>query len=100
MPVLEQTKGYVEFEARRKAKWDKQIAAGVLLGGNYFKEGADREREHKSPNGSGKFDSPALSPKASEEELLNKKKKKSSHKKKKKWSDYGEPEVNVNASTI
>ena len=39
---LEETKGYAEFEARRKAKWDKLLAAGVLLGAGRFDEAADR----------------------------------------------------------
>ena len=40
--VLESTKGYDKFEARRKAKWDKTVAAGVLLGQSRMKESADR----------------------------------------------------------
>jgi hypothetical protein len=39
---LQETKGYAQFEARRKAKWDKTLAAGVLLGTSRFSEAADR----------------------------------------------------------
>lgn len=46
---LQATKGYAEFEARRKAKWDKSIAAGVLLGGSRFDEGADRAKGRPAP---------------------------------------------------
>lgn len=47
---LRETKGYEEFEARRKAKWDKSIAGGVLLGPSRFDEGADRKmQESESP---------------------------------------------------
>lgn len=40
---LRETKGFAEFESRRKAKWDKSIAGGVLLGPSRFDEGADRQ---------------------------------------------------------
>jgi Leucine-rich repeat (LRR) protein len=42
--ALEATDGFAEFEARRVRKWDKAVAAGVLLGAKTgLAEAADRE---------------------------------------------------------
>ena len=39
---LEATEGYASMEARRRSKFDKQIANGVLLGSGGLDEGIDR----------------------------------------------------------
>jgi hypothetical protein len=39
---LESTEGYAAMEARRRSKFDKQIANGVLLGSGGLDEGIDR----------------------------------------------------------
>ena len=39
---LEATEGYPEFEQRRRTKFDKQIAAGVLIGPKGLDDGVDR----------------------------------------------------------
>lgn len=40
--TLEATEGYADFEARRRTKFDKQLAHGVLLGAKGLDEGVDR----------------------------------------------------------
>jgi Leucine-rich repeat (LRR) protein len=77
---LQETKGYTEFEARRKAKWDKSLAAGVLLGVNRFDEGFDRAAvssptaRQKKPTPFAISPSPAPSPSGdSSSQLLDKK---------------------------
>lgn len=42
LEALEATDGFAEFEARRVAKWDKSLAAGVLLGSTRMDEAAER----------------------------------------------------------
>lgn len=39
---LEKTEGYATMEARRRSKFDKQIANGVLLSSSGLDEGIDR----------------------------------------------------------
>lgn len=46
--TLEATKGYDKFEERRKAKWDKTVAAGVLLGRSRMKESVERRKKSKT----------------------------------------------------
>ena len=92
LDTLQQTKGYAEFEARRKLKWDKSIAAGVLLGGNHFDEGVDRSI--KSSVG-GKLDREDTPPLLDTPE--NGKKKRS--KKKRRSSGIKAHEVSVDAGT-
>lgn len=41
--VLAATPGYEEFEQRRKAKFDKVVDSGVLLGAGGLDEGVDRD---------------------------------------------------------
>lgn len=45
---LEATDGFAVFEARRKSKWDKSVAAGVLLGSSRLDEAADRMGARKN----------------------------------------------------
>lgn len=40
---IQETPGYQEFEARRRQKYDKAIAGGVLFGSRGMDEGVDRK---------------------------------------------------------
>jgi Leucine-rich repeat (LRR) protein len=109
---LQEAKGYSEFEARRKAKWDKSLAAGVLLGASRFDEGFDRAAV-SSPTARQKkvtpftvSPSPAPSPSGdSSQQLLDKGKQRLSdtglknRKKKKKDTDVRGHEVSIDASS-
>ena len=53
---LQETKGYREFEVRRQGKWDKAVAAGILLGGNRFDEGVDKVTITPKPSKYSKLD--------------------------------------------
>ena len=42
---MEATEGYDQLERRRRSKFDKQIANGVLLGSSGLDEGIDRNEK-------------------------------------------------------
>ena len=109
---LQETKGYPEFEARRKAKWDKTLAAGVLLGASRFDEGFDRAAVSSPTSGQKKpspfAESPGPAPSGdSSQQLLDKKQRPSdsglkNRKKKKKSDSNGEingHKVSIDASS-
>jgi len=39
--------GFLDFEERRKGKYDKAIAGGVLMGAKQLDEGVDRQKMHQ-----------------------------------------------------
>lgn len=97
LEALEATKGYADFEARRQKKWDKTVAAGVLLGPRRFEEAADRERGPGTPKAGA---APAPAAESSEAILLAGKQRRSDAKvKKRRVSGVKAHEVNVDAMT-
>jgi Leucine-rich repeat (LRR) protein len=107
---LQESKGYLEFEARRKAKWDKSLAAGVLLGASRFDEGFDRAAvssptsRQRKPTPFAIEPSPAPSPSGdSSQQLLDKKQRASdtglkNRRKKKKSDSVQAHDVSIDAS--
>ncbi|KAG7672500.1 putative Plant intracellular Ras-group-related LRR protein 7 [Nannochloris sp. 'desiccata'] len=106
---LQETKGYSEFEARRKAKWDKSLAAGVLLGASRFDEGFDRAivssptARQKKPTPFALDPSPSPSPSGDSSQQLLDKKQRSSHtglkNRKNKKSTVQAHELSIDASS-